>query len=517
MKKNFTNTHLLNFGFGFLFIIYFIIRIVIILCNSSDIGGIEQNVIYSVQTMLNGKSLYSSPTNIPFSITQYTPIYYYICYFTSKIIFLSPDDYTSIYIIGRSWNLIFNLLSAYFIFKIGYSIFGLTKIKSYYLFLLSFILAFPHTFAVRSDSLCDLLAIVSVYFFLLYYTPLNGTKHKLNKNLIVAISLTALSVLSKQSGIQLIIIFIGYSFLIKDWKTFGKLIIYSVIIYGSSIYLFEIIYPSFLQNVVGGIANGIDMTNFYYVLNHVVLKINFWPLLILSIFLIIKLNMWFKGAIKEQILAISTAGFFIFATVTALKMGSAVQYYVLFINFSLLLIFYAIQKGISFKSALMNKVYSISLPIFYFYFLLVICTFIVNDIKVIYKSNFKLNAISQRAATTQVSAFIKKDGNLGGSDYIFTNLTTDSSLPSRQFLNNIFFRNCLVPQMDILEYSTGPSKVLGYENFEEMIRTGKVKYIIESNPKSKFILLKNLENIKKEKFKLVKQFDGYLIYALIPN
>ena len=69
-----------------------------------------------------------------------------------------------------------------------------------------------------------------------------------------------------------------------------------------------------------------------------------------------------------------------------------------------------------------------------------------------------------------------------------------------------------MPQLDIMAFSTGPSKILGYSNLDMMIRKGKVTYIIESEPKFGIKLLNDLDSLEKANYKLVQNFDGYLIY-----
>lgn len=123
----------------------------------------------------------------------------------------------------------------------------------------------------------------------------------------------------------------------------------------------------------------------------------------------------------------------------------------------------------------------------------------------------------QRQAAIRTADFIRRDSAERPGKYIFFNLSTDTTIPSRQGLNNIFFKNCLLPQIDILQYSAGPSKVIGYKNLEKLFSNGQVQYIVESKPRLTFSILKNLENLRDTRFRLIKTIDGYLIYKLLPN
>jgi hypothetical protein len=499
------------------FIIFLLLRIAIIYSKTNDIIGIEQNVIYSVQTWLNNGNLYSSPAAAPFSITQYTPYYYYICGYTAKILGYTYLDIQQLYIIGRSWNILFNLINAFLVFKISRSYFKLSVNSSLLLLLVSFAFNSTYNFAVRSDSLCDMIGLASVYSFLIYQS-----KPKNNPTSLILLAftvlLTAIAVFCKQSGIQLIIIFSGFCLLSADWKSLLKMILLSVIIYGGMLFLFVRIYPSFLENVVGGIANGISIENFRkYIIGKPIFVISAWPVILVFLYLLIKMikkNGIFRGDVNDRLLAVSATGTLVFATVTALKMGAGVNYYVLFLNLAIIFIFNSIKENNATKLQ-PNKAGFLNAELMLTcYFVLMIITYTGYN----YLNIKKFNAEStnqQNNSAIKVAEFIKQD--MPENKYIFSNLTTDVALPSRQKINNIFFKNCLVPQRDILEYSTSPSKVVGYKNLETMLNTGQVQYIIESEPRSKFLILKNLVDIENSKFKLVKNIDGYLIYKFYSN
>lgn len=156
--------------------------------------------------------------------------------------------------------------------------------------------------------------------------------------LISAIAITAIAVFSKQSGIQLILIFGAFSLLIRDWKTLLKLTVISIILYGTLLLMFIFRYHAFLQNVIGGIANGISLENYTTMMLRNLILLSIWPLIFTSLFLIVKTNHILQGTITERLLAVCTLGTAVFATLTALKMGSTPQYYILFVNLALLFV-----------------------------------------------------------------------------------------------------------------------------------------------------------------------------------
>ncbi|WP_316833078.1 hypothetical protein [Pedobacter aquatilis] len=504
------NTNNFYLALSISFLIFLVSRIFIIFSNGTDLAGIEQNVIYSIQIYLASGKLYFSPKNIPFSITQYTPLYYYICAFTAKIFAINPDgNFNSIYVIGRVWNLVFNLSSAYVTYSLARRFFKLSKDNCWIIFLSTFTFTFAHNFAVRPDSLHDLIGITSIYTFLLMLENINKLKGYFYL-LVITIILSLFAVLSKQSGIQFIIIFLGITIWNKKWILFIRMLFCAVLIYAFSIYLFTCLYPSFLENVVGGVNNGINIENYLrYVIGKNIFIITVWPLILGFLYIILRNRNRFTADLADTSLIICTLGTLIFALVTALKMGSTAQYFIVFINLSLIVIFKEIENK--------NNQKRNTIPIIFKSYLGVIAVvFFVSNAKLIYKLDGDPILEAQRASANRTASFLKDQNRLSANKYIFFNLTTDYTIPSRQSLNNIFFRNCLVPQMDILQYSTKQLDVIGYQKLEEMIKNGDVNYIVGSDPKINFLLFDNLDILLKKHYRLIKNIDGYLIYEFLP-
>src|SRR5690606_3125719 len=188
--------------------VYAITRVLIIISDNSDYQGIEQNVIYSTQTLLSGNILYQSPKELPFSITQYMPLYYYLLEGTMRIFNYDAEDIKALYTIGRTWSLIFNLLSTLLIFRISGNIFKLKSHQALWLAFFTLTFVFLHIAAVRPDSMHDMFGFASIYLFFNYLS-----RGKPVRLLIMAVLLSMFAFLSKQSGIQFIIIMGGCAIL----------------------------------------------------------------------------------------------------------------------------------------------------------------------------------------------------------------------------------------------------------------------------------------------------------------
>jgi hypothetical protein len=496
-----------------LFVVVLYFRFALIASFSTDLAGLEQNVVYSIQMFLHNGNLYASPALPPFSITQYTPLYYLLCGWVARLFHLDPSaDIHRLYMIGRSLDLLFNFVTAFFIYRTARRIFRITAQSAVILFFISFIFSFTHNFAVRPDSLQDALSVSSIYFFLLYQES-DKSMRNLFGFLFPAVLLSALSVFSKQSGIQLIFLFGGFSVLIMDWRSIGRILLLSVVVYGGFWMLVTHEYLYFAANTIGGIANGLSLENFIkYVIGKPLFLVSILPLILISAYRILRKNEIFKGPLTSRFLAVAVIGTFLFATVTALKMGSTVQYYVLFLNMALLFIFKTFFGQPPAEASRPDGPASRNAICIFFYCCLTMLIYTAYDFKQNYIFNHEPRQAELRAGAEDMAVFIR--GQLAASEdkYVFANLPTDYKGYSRHGINNILFASCLFPQLEILEFSAGPLKIIGYERFEQDLQNGKIEFIIESSPAYGFAVSKNLEALKKDHYRLWREMNGYRIY-----
>jgi Dolichyl-phosphate-mannose-protein mannosyltransferase len=68
---------------------------------STDIGGAEQNIVFSIERMLLNLPLYLNPDELPFIGTQYTPVYFYVVLGVCRLLGIDSGDVHRIYVIGR--------------------------------------------------------------------------------------------------------------------------------------------------------------------------------------------------------------------------------------------------------------------------------------------------------------------------------------------------------------------------------------------------------------------------------
>ena len=511
-----TKRHIINYLLIFSLLCFLgmlVMRFITVYSLNFDLVGVETNVVYSVQSLIAGQPLYNDPMYLPFTITQYTPLYYCICAYTAELLNVDPStDIHNIYVIGRMWNVFFNFLSAYAIFLMCRNIFRLNGIASLVAALTAFIFTFRHDFSVRPDSLQNLLVLWGIYTFFVYL------KNKQNSRslvyLAVAVFLGVSSIFAKQSGIQVSIIFILFLLFTQNWRGFIAGSVFTALFFGGYLLYFHQLYgEAFLQNVIGGVANGVTLRGFLMWVvgaKPFILKI-FIPFLIVS-YIIIKANLLFKGTAEEKFLAFCLVGLFGFATVTGFKQGATAQYYGLFQYMAWVLIFYYFLKYKDFynKRAADVRPYSFNRLGIWVYLAGLLAINTLYQAWMIRTDEFKGRAhlLSERQKTQNVATYLKEDLSLAPGEKVFANLSVDD----RRGINNALFEHAVVPQLEIVHFSTSPLKVFGYDNFDDNLRNGNIKYIIDSNPVYDFSVTKNFEQLKKSNYSLVKTIDNYSIY-----
>lgn len=78
-----------------------------------SVRGAETNVVFSVQQSLLGRPLYGDPAQPPFTITQYSPLYYWLLTGACKATGVTWDDPVAITRLGRAISLVFALLQLF--------------------------------------------------------------------------------------------------------------------------------------------------------------------------------------------------------------------------------------------------------------------------------------------------------------------------------------------------------------------------------------------------------------------
>ncbi len=147
-----------------------VIRCISVFSYSFDIGGLEQ--YFSFLTLMAGQGkLYNDPTVLPYVVSQYPPLYFYLANGLGKIVqVFHVDEIRSIYLAGRSISLLCNLATVYIVFRFfRKTIQPISVQRSIIPACIVFLLFIVHNFSARPDSLKILFIVLSMYLAFRYF------------------------------------------------------------------------------------------------------------------------------------------------------------------------------------------------------------------------------------------------------------------------------------------------------------------------------------------------------------
>lgn len=461
-----------------LFLIFLIYRIALIFYPVQDAGGVEGNIIYFIQRLLDGHALYTDPEQPPYAIAQYAPGYYLIVTGVAKLLGAGPDDLMQLFAINRTVGLLFNLGFAVTVYRIAAAIFQTGSRLALIAATSSFVFLEISSYA-RPDSLHHFLFLLSVYFLL------SGIRRSQEKRmparyLVLSAGIAACALFAKQTSVVIPLVAGGWMLLHKRTKDFLRFaftyaiftLVFLVIIYFTGdLHLFY-------KNVVLGINNGINRG--WYM--HVILQ----PFYFRAGFIMLLLFLWVVYQLRkhqEPVVSFSLFAlvlFFLLLNLVMLKNGSNAGYMTEWWTLLVILSAYCV------KNFPLKKITKAGLA-------LACCSILGWKLWVSHK--MMLNTVSPSmkiAARAHYESQRRLAGKLldtiaGKEGYtVFLNVYTPDN-----YLANLLHRHAVLPQMDIVVLSSYPDAKYDYKEFERSLSDGRIRWMImnETGPQKRFFQL----------------------------
>lgn len=457
-----------------------------------DAGGIESNVIYSVLRMMAGYPLYQNPEQAPYAITQYSPIYYYLTVGVSQLVGFTPDDVYGVYAVGRCISLVANGFYAWGLIQVARRL-QLPISVAALVGVLGFTLLPPQSYG-RPDSLYNALVIWTIWAVLRW--NISGSAKPLNYGAALTALLVAIALFSKQSALCLPIIVGGYLVLFSGHARqilpfLGWFILFLSVLYIS---LFRQDASLVYANVVRGVSNGIDLANFRYNLVDHYLRPFAW-LVIPALAISIRYIVFEQGA--RQFLGLANLGLFLFAMATGLKWGSALNYFTEFTGLSCLLVADVVWQLRNQHSDWAN-VGRLGL-------LLGVCWVVpVNAMNFNWGRTFGVPITLDHYRHEQaVAQYVKNELKQCPDCLVYSTLYNSS------YLNAFLFRNCIVPQQDLIIGSAYPLRSFDYTDLDRAAQDGRIQFVISRDGETEAPLS---PPIYLAKYHPIKSLEGYTVY-----
>lgn len=451
-------------GFYFLsfcaFVFMLSYRLILAFYPTPNTGGAENNIIYFVQRILSGQTIYSDPSEAPYAIAQYTPLYYYLLAALAKLTATSPDDVLKLFVINRITSLFLHLSLSFFA---GLALKRLTKLDTNFALVTGFLVFVFLQPSSRPDNLSILLWFCSLWFFV---RSLDVEKFpRPGKHYWLSAIFGILAVLAKQSAITILLLIPGWLIFKRSyWQALYYLSIAAalgmmVMIMGSIFYDIDIAF----KNIVCGIDNGTSLS--YYA--SVFLGYYGENIFLLAVAVVIGFLLWDRNDSFSRLLVWMMAGQFLLSNIFGLKVGSGTNY---LMEWLVLVVI-----GTSLCAERLKEMLAIIRPrLAHILLSLAVIFYIVPAINSLYwysrKANFKSSKqdfLEEKAVADYVNA--------GGSEdhyYVLTTVSTPGS-----YLSNLCRERLLMPQSDIIN-TVYDRHVFDYSRLRTQIENGEVRYIV---------------------------------------
>ena len=220
---------------------------------SINIDGKEQNVIFAAQRLLAGEALYNDPGRMPFVVTPYPPLYYWLHHAIAAIAGLRPDSLHGLYLSGRLLSVAASAGSCMVVYAILTGFTGLSVVTRLGLALLLPLSLNPWPFVSQPDALYLFLAAAGLWGGLRY------AESGRTAPLLASMLALAAAFLTKQTGLLLFPV----PFILAAVRGSGLRIRWTHMLLALAIAAaatgFVLLRRPMLQNFVAGLANGIDV------------------------------------------------------------------------------------------------------------------------------------------------------------------------------------------------------------------------------------------------------------------
>lgn len=449
------------------------LRIYLVTAYIPELGGIESNVIYTLQRFLDGYPLYVDPATAPYAITQYTPLYYYLCGGIGEMLRIDPGNVHQVYVLSRSVSLVLNLLFAFCAFLILRKVFRVRQSLSFIALVYAFVFLDEESYS-RPDSLYNLMALATIGLFLRFL--LRAESPRSRGYLLAASVVSVATVYAKQSAIYLPVLILFYLlFYLRDirWTLFSLLLMV-----GSFVALLLLSgkgnTEAFLQNTVQGVNNG---TSLAWFAERIMIE-HFQKERFINILGLFG-GFYFLARGKShplRFLGLALLGSFFFALITSIKIGAAPNYFTEFIVLTVIAVVVLVDTYDPWFGAQPNRKTKLGGYQPLFYLILVVFTLLPRFAGKFQKKFVKINDVGRSGYLDDraVAHYLYEKEHLQPDDQVF--ITTHV----HDYLNKFLYKNAIFPQKEIVV--ANPPGTYDYSAFRRGVQDGTVGYVIASLP-----------------------------------
>jgi hypothetical protein len=287
------------------------------------IEGVDTNVIFTIQKVLLGHALYTDPALPPFEIAQYGPVFYLLVAGLARLSGLVPFDGEGVALFARSASLLISLGLAGLVYRFARDHAGAGRAVGIMTAGFGFVATSPWYFVARPDGLMALALLGCLYCVLRGEGTGSGDGWKW---FALAGVLAFVAAFTKQNGVSALVIALGFLMMRREWRPAAVVL---AAFAGSTAVAGVAASPllgDFVRaNVIDGLDNGVNLRA-AFANTYAVFFWNFAGLLALLLYVLLR---WMRAGTSavRSMLIVSLGWLFFFSTATAIKVGSALNYY----------------------------------------------------------------------------------------------------------------------------------------------------------------------------------------------
>jgi len=473
--------------------IVFLERLFIIFSYEAHTAGIDNNFDYPIIRSLAGFSIYPDPTEYPYAVNPYAPLFFIICKWVAVLLRLTAEDTIAIYRVSRSVCLLADTATCLLLFKMLRTCARGSRIVAVACTTIFFTIVSYLGYTINRADALFLFFFASVFFMLL---RLSSKKNAGQAVLLAA--LVTLCIFSKQNGISLLVLVPAWLLLERNYRQLLLFVCCTVLFFAGAYLYFERVYTNhfFSDHIINALKNKIDPRWFYvYVLKLISSTYLTLPLL-LSLVVAVQGIAVNKNPLLTKLGIVFILQFF-FSTALAFKWGSSLGYYneSFFLCFILLTTFYNSDAGPKISGF-------IHIPAMYTYPAFCLLLFHMVAQLFFFFINSRAETHQKYNEQVQIANYLKSA--IGAQDkYVM-----DLSNPDFNFFKNLLYKESAAPNMDAVSCCTLPDSIFNYSGLTNGLINGKIAFLIEN----KTVAEKTKWGIDLGRYQPDTSFSNYRIY-----
>jgi hypothetical protein len=292
-------------------------------------GGEEANVVYTVQQLVAGQPIYTDPARPPFTITQYSPLYYVVAGGLARCLGVEASDPSTVTMLCRLVSLSAALAVALLAFALTTRRLGLSATVGLLVACFAFVSAVPWHFLARPDALMSLFLLGAIYLALGVDPARAPSSHAWAAGAVVV---AFLALLTKQNGVQALGLVFLCLLLRRAWKELATATLSAAAVLGLLVVLAAPLQrwlgPALKENLIDGVRNGVDLLA---ALDRAYVPFFRQFSFVAALTGVAAVAFLWTRCPTRRFLGLATLLLFVFACGTAVKTGSALNYFLDFL------------------------------------------------------------------------------------------------------------------------------------------------------------------------------------------